>query len=249
MWVRRVCLVAFVAVAWVVPTQAADAPAKETLDELQGALGKADAQYASALKKADAEYLSKLEDLRGRAVQVANSGPLLLAIQAKVAELKKRLAPAEKQEEPKEKEQASPYKVRVVAAMELPKNFAQRKFRVKPVISATSFSGADHRPEYACDSDPSTEFAFSGPVGTIRFDYGKGGRCSMVVFHARRAATDVIKVGIVTINGKYHHDFQDWGGGYMLIIDVPDGALIKSISIQSVKGECWPGIADSYLVR
>ena len=144
-------------------------------------------------------------------------------------------------------ETAQKMKAEVIWSVDLPKEFRGAKLRPTAHLTVSSFFSRDYRPEFAIDDKPNTEFAFQGPKGTIEFDYGKGVRCTAAVFHAR-ALPDRMREGVVIVNGKIRLRFHDFGGGNILIVRT-QGALVRTITIESVEGNENPGISDSYLIR
>ena len=94
------------------------------------------------------------------------------------------------------------------------------------------------------DGKPDTYLSFAGHTGEITFDWGRGVRCSMVVFQPKG---DMMEVGKISVNGCEKVSFANFGGDNWLVVR-PTG-VVRTITIESFKSTMIPGVTETYFVR
>lgn len=155
-------------------------------------------------------------------------------------EVKKRL----KESESLEAQSATKFRLAIVKATALPSETSSAAFRRRGKATATSVYSDQYKPEYAMDGKPDTYFSFAGHTGEITFDWGRGVRCSMVVFQPK---SDMMEVGKISVNGGEKVSFANFGGDNWLVVR-PTG-VVRTITIESFKSTMIPGITETYFVQ
>lgn len=142
---------------------------------------------------------------------------------------------------------SSQLKIEVIAASTFSPEMLKKAFRTPIWVKPTSFFDRGFRPEFAIDGKMETEFAFKGSVGKVDFDFGRGIRCSAIVFRSRNSQSDTMELGSVAVNYRDAVPFSNFGGGNLLI--VKSTGPVRTITIESIRGRNNPGIAETCVIR